>query len=68
MVSKYPGQNHARHVRGGVVHPALAWLVDERERAEPADPLGRRRRAERAQRVGDRDRSRLGGTMPVRRV
>jgi hypothetical protein len=47
-----------------VVHPALARLVDERERAEPANPLIRRRPGlvvlERVQRVGDRDRSRFG--------
>ena len=44
-----------------MVHPALTWLVDERKRAEPADPLVRGRFAECVQRVGDRDRSRLGG-------
>ena len=48
------------NVGGGVVHPALTWLVDQRKAAEPADPLVRRQYAECVQRVGDRDRCGLG--------
>src|SRR5258708_11402387 len=55
-----PGDEHAGHVGGGVVHPALTWLVDERKPAEPAESIVRGRVAECVQRVADPAPSPLG--------
>ena len=56
---------HAEHVRAGVVHPALARLVHQRQRSQSAEPLVRRRRgrARRAlaqQQLGHRPLNRIG--------
>ena len=38
-LSGCPGDDHAQHVGAGVVQPVLPRLVQQRQRAQPADPL-----------------------------